>query len=292
MRRYAIGLIIYLLALVVVSALASPWVYWGVEEFYPDRWPFRRVFNRVLMVSALVLAWPLARYWGVRWREIGFLDVPAVAVRHWIAGFVLGVICLGVLTGAALVWGHRSWGDGVAWGRLAGFLASGTAVGFFEEILFRGLFFLAVISGLRQGAVGGVAVLGSLFFATAHFVKAADPEGAVHWASGWEVWAGMGGQLAVMADLAARWSCLFLVGVVLCLLTARTRTLWAAMGLHAGWVFGLKSAHALTSGGGPGSFWFPRDLMSGGVALLLLVVLAAWFGTDWKRSIVQEEDRR
>jgi uncharacterized protein len=279
MRRILWGLLFFFGGIILLSAMLSPWIYWGVDFYFPGDVPFRRVFNRVLMLAALGLLWPLAHIWGIRsWRELGIHSLKKVAVDLplW---FGWGVVTVAGLYVVQILAGERAWVGSWAWLRGLEFLVSAWAVGLLEEILFRGLMFLALFRVLKDyaGSWIRVAVLTSLFFATTHYLKATNPPGEITWNSGWISWGIMLSEFRDLQMLALRWLSLCLVGLVLCVLAKRTNTLWGCMGLHAGWVFGLKMLNQTTEWkGGAGSWWFQADILSGlSAEMMLLGVL--WF---------------
>ncbi len=64
-------MLFYLLAIVAASAVLTPLACWGAEALGWS-YPVRRVFNRVIMVSALLLLWPLVKFLRVGgWRQCG-----------------------------------------------------------------------------------------------------------------------------------------------------------------------------------------------------------------------------
>lgn len=290
MKRIFTGLLLFFGGIILLSAFITPWVYLGVEHFFPGEAPFRRVFNRVLMISALVLLWPLAKFWGIqRWSEIGFRKEGGAGkdILEWLGW---GLLTVGGLFVLQLLIGQRVWGwrgeDAVFW-KMMGFVMSAGLIGFLEEILFRGVLFLALLR-LVQGRVVGVAVVTSIFFSTTHYLKAVNPVGEIGWFSGVEAWGLMLMEMGNMEMLALRWVSLFIVGLVLCALAYRSGTLWGCMGLHAGWVLGLKTFNQATEWkGASGSWWFQPDVLSGLAAeimLLALLGLILWRGKNLIRN--------
>ena len=73
---------------------------------------------------------------------------------------------------------------------------------------------------------------------------------------------------------------LFAVGLVLGYARWRTRALWLPTGLHAGWVFGLKSFSAASRHAAANNLWFGEDLRHGVVPVAVVVLtgvgVAAW----------------
>ena len=79
--RTARAIVVYALAVVVLGALLAPWLFWLVQWLaatfswaeWMARHPFKRIFNRSLMIVALVGLWPLLRYVGIRsWSTFGY----------------------------------------------------------------------------------------------------------------------------------------------------------------------------------------------------------------------------
>ena len=68
---------------------------------------------------------------------------------------------------------------------------------------------------------------------------------------------------------------LVLVGWILGYTVVRTRSLYMAIGLHAGWVFALRSFSGLTRRNAEPSLWFGAELQTGLASLLLLAATLA-----------------
>ncbi len=108
--------------------------------------------------------------------------------------------------------------------------------------------------GFAIAGVPGAVLLGVLtfFFAIIHFLKPPDdftiPVTQVTWSSGFAVIRAIFAHFGNVKFLLAEFFTLFAVGWVLVWARIRTGSLWASVGLHAGWVFGLKYFSALTKG--------------------------------------------
>ncbi|MDR0532973.1 MAG: CPBP family intramembrane metalloprotease, partial [Verrucomicrobiales bacterium] len=272
MRRVVLGIVFYLLAIVVVSAVLTPLAAWGTEAL-GWHFPVKRVFNRTIMVSALLLLWPLVKFLRINsWRQCGLaVSGPALArVPWWLA---LGIFTIVVLYLGQWLAGVVVWDAHLVWYKPLGFLLTGLLVGVLEELMFRGVFFLAFASE-DKGRTLLLAVLGSAFFATAHFIKAQNPAGEVNWLTGWLIWAEMGSHFLVWQELVMRWLTLFWTGMMLCAVSWRYGTIWAAVGLHAGWVLALKTAEGLVrTQAASGSVWFAPSVLEGLWPALLLMVM-------------------
>ncbi len=233
----------YAIATVLISALVAPWVYWGVQllaQTFDFQWlarqPFRRVFNRVILVVALVGLWPLWRTLRMRsWHHVGWLRHPD-AMRHLVTGFAMGAVSL-VLAVLAMVWlDHQT----LSWDRtglaiavaLLRFMAVACVVAVIEETFFRG-----GIQGAmqRDGGFVPALVITSTVYSAVHFLKPKWNK-TVEWWSGFDyvgtvLTQSFHGKTALVGFVS-----LFLVGCVLGWAYYRTRALYLSVGLHAGWV--------------------------------------------------------
>jgi membrane protease YdiL (CAAX protease family) len=114
-------------------------------------------------------------------------------------------------------------------------------VAILEEIFFRGMIFKGLIEDTRPATAFAVA---NLFYAAVHFVKPAkqfpfgglDPLAGVRY-----VVRALEPLLdpAILPGLCG----LFVIGLVLSYAFMRTGSLYLSIGLHAGWVFGIKGSH-------------------------------------------------
>jgi len=228
-------LLLLVLALLAVTAVASPWVAWGVMALLDRPFTFSRVYNRVfevLLVVGLALTWRrldlgTAAEIGLRrrgwWRQLG------IGLRVGFLGIGLGLVACALL--GALDPELRY--PPLKTVRKAA-LGAGAAViiGIGEEVLFRGVLLRRLG---RDFGVGLGVVLTTAIYAMVHAIGrgARTPlEGA--W-SGVEQTAVLFAPLADPAkvpDLAG----LTLLGLVLAAARLRTGGLWMSIGIHAAWV--------------------------------------------------------
>src|SRR5581483_10714672 len=257
------ALLVFVLVVFVGGALLAPWLYWLTQAIAPGSHlagsPFHRFVNRSLLGLALIGIWPLLRSLGARsWREVGLVN-PAGEWRRVASGFALG---FGSLSAAEL--GRKLLG------------AAGTAVivSVLEEILFRG----AIFGGLRRIWDWRFALLlSSAIYAIVHFMESARLSGPVTWTSGLELLPRMLRGFADWQTVIPGFFNLTLAGSLLALAYQRTGNLYLSMGLHAGWIFWLKSYGMVTSTvPGAHSWFFGTDkLIDGWLALLVLAFALA-----------------
>ncbi len=254
----AIGL--YAIVVVVLGALFAPWLFWVVQwtatHVAAAKWlteyPFRRVFDRSVMIVALVGLWPLLRSVGIRsWSAVGYVRAPGWW-KHVLAGFAIGLGSLVVALAISIAFGVRSLAVDRSAGEIVGavlrYALVGIVVALIEETFFRGALQGAFQRGMN---VTAAVILTSLIYSALHFLKpkgvhiAAD---AVTWRSGFACLAGIATRSFAERDVLVGLVTLFLAGCILGLAYAKTRALYLSIGLHAGWVLANESARRLGAG--------------------------------------------
>lgn len=249
------ALVIYLAVVFLGAAILAPWVYLGAQwlaSHAPSfsglaRQPFHRYVNRCLYVVALAGLWPLLRALQIQsLREIGFSE-PARNGRRLLAGFGLGFATLATAAFLALSNGAREAAGDLTLPLLAKLFfkaaSSGLVVAFLEETLFRGVAF----GGLRKSLVPGLALLlSAALYSVVHFYEKPAPPETVTWFSGFETLGRMFHGVADADRLIPGFLTLLVAGMILAWAFHSTGSLWFSIGLHAGWVFWLKSYGTLT----------------------------------------------
>ena len=235
------------------------------------------------MFLAALLLLPLAvralRIGG--WRDLGLQPDPR-AWTHLALGFVAAG---GLLWGLGLLlWGlgiYEPRGSAVPWAALGGFLLTAAVVAAAEEAFFRGA--LLGLTG-RTAAPGAALVFVSALFAVLHFLK--PPEhavavGAVRWWSGFAFLPKTFWQWHEPGLVLGGFTTLFAVALVLGYARLRTRALVAAVGLHAGWVFGLKSFGKVSRHPAAPGPWIGGDLLHGLAPVLIVLLTGAVVWVSW-----------
>jgi uncharacterized protein len=278
----AIGL--YAIAVVLLGALCAPWMFWTIQWIaahvaafkWLAEYPFRRIFDRSVMVVAAVGLWPLLHNIGIRsWNELGYVPTRGWW-KHALIGFALGLGSLVIATGISVALGARSLAFDKSAGEIAGAVVRYTLVGIvvalIEETLFRG----AIQGAFQRGMNTAVAViLASTIYSALHFLK---PKGvnisadAVTWSSGFTCLTGIVTRSFAERNVVIGFVTLFLAGCILGLAYAKTRALYLSIGLHAGWVLANESARWFGAGR------IVEDMMAWPVLALLLLVVG-WLCT-------------
>lgn len=189
---------------------------------------------RGLYVVGLYLILMGAAWWV--WRLDGLRVTAAFSASRWLAGWGVGLVGLGLLTGVEMALGLAKPARGATVdpvGLLTAALVA-TAFGLSEEVLFRGF-----ILGLMRRSLPPFAAiwLSGIVFAALHFLRPVD-----------------------MRDVWVPFVALASAGALLGACRLRTGSLWLGIGLHSAWVW------FITANGQQGLLAFPEAgrLWSGG----------------------------
>lgn len=234
------SLVLLFLVAPVIGLLVSPWLYRmlqlvAAEGSVLDA-PFHRVAARAVLVAVALFFYPAYRLSGLRGLVGCGLPVAPDRTALIRRGFMLGfsgmllIYLLGVVLDV-FVWDTGNRTLPVLIRKSIGALVGGFAVSVFEEILFRGFIFgvLRKASGLLPAVI-----FGSLFFAAVHLMRPVNPPEIDQWNSGFLLFGNLFARAA--GTIWQEAGTLFFMGVVLSLLCYWTRSVYLAIGLHAGWV--------------------------------------------------------
>lgn len=280
-------LIIYLIFVFLGAALLSPLFYQSVQSFSRHSSlggkfvgePFHRYVNRLLVFFAFVGVWPFLRALNISpGRDFGLATFPL----HWrksVAGFFLGFASLAILAIGIVQAGVRTPDFQRTFPTLfiGLFRSASTAVvvAFLEEILYRG----ALFGTLRKTTSWLKAlIISSAVYALCHFFGKAESPIVINWLSGFFTLGSMFRGFIDLHALVPGFINLFLVGAILAWAFQRTGNLFFSIGLHAGWIFWLRSLSLLTDKvpAAPSVMWGGSKMIDGWAAsVVLLAVLAA-----------------
>jgi membrane protease YdiL (CAAX protease family) len=281
MRPYR-SLLIFISVVFIGGALLAPWLYWLVQSLAPDSTlahsPFPHFVSRSFLWLALLGSWPLARSLGAKsGKELGLVR-PAGEWGRLAAGFALGFGSLACLAIIVLAARGRALNHTLTASQLGAELTSAALtaliVSVLEEILFRG----AIFGALRRVADWRFALLlSSMIYAIGHFLETAGLNGPVAWTSGLEMLPRMLRGFGNWEVVIPGFFNLTLAGLLLGLAYQRTGTLYFSIGLHAGWIFWLKSFGLLTNPVSDARLWLfgTKKLIDGWLALTVLSVVLA-----------------
>jgi membrane protease YdiL (CAAX protease family) len=282
--RPIVNIVAYFAAVVLLGALLAPWLHAAAQVVAGHGWmrflsevEFQKYFNRSLLIAALVLLWPLVRTMRIAsWAQLAWQRD-----RRWwqrlLTGFFIAGICVSAMGCAYIAAGLYRWKTDPPFDKIPPLLLSAFVVAFIEETLFRGF-----LLGIFQRACRPLTALGwvTFIFAAVHFLKPDESVqvAEVHWFSGLALVPHLFHQFAEPMTLLAGFTTLFVLGWVLGDATLRTRSLWLAIGLHAGVVFVKMSFSKMTKRDGLALPWAGNELQIGlvPVAVLSLCGLLAW----------------
>jgi len=267
----------YFIAIVVGGALLAPILFWSAQALathgvfpFLTKYDFDTFFHRAILIAAVLLLWPLLRVSAVR----GLGDLGLAPNPHWPRdvsfGVLLSVIPL-LVCGVVLIALHvYSFRHVFVWPRLGQVLLAAISVPFIEETFFRGIV-LGILLRTGRKLLSVVAV--SALFAAVHFLKGSEWEPAiVTWTSGFQ---SIGDAFAGFSDLmmvAAAFATLFLIGCILADARVLTRSLWLAIGLHAGWIFASGMFSWLARRQTDALPWLGKNLLVGIIPLGLAAI--------------------
>jgi uncharacterized protein len=286
-------LLLYLLVVMLGGALLAPLLFdlgqtalpWlqssssGLAQWLAsaiDRAHFTRFFNRAVLVCAVVFIWPFLRSVQLDRSLLPAWRPFTSGLRQWLTGFALAVGLLLLMGFVFYQLGAYRLRTEPGWWKLGEPITAALGASIVEEFFFRALL-LGLL--LRTMTTRSAVLWATFVFAIVHFLK--PPEGwkiaddQVVWHSGFAVLAQIARGFGDIDFLIAEFATLFAVGWVLTHARMQTGALWAGIGLHAGWVFGLKWFTGLMSYQKGWLPWIGPNLKIGLVPLVL-VLLTGW----------------
>ena len=238
----------FIAAVLLLGALLAPPMFWAAKAVghslniaFLNKLAFTSVYDRAALLVALCGLWPLFKAMQLRRDEVVGVTPFSIGKKQILTGFFMAVLLIILMSVICMNFGVFKMAKMPAW---AGFLlplVSGFSVAFLEEFLFRG----AVLSVLTRstGLRGGV-LWTTILFATVHFLKPpaheAIADADVGWGTGFWVVTQLFRGFASLESIVPEFLLLFGVGLVLALARRITDGLWLGIGLHAGWVAGMK----------------------------------------------------
>ncbi len=235
------SLLTLFIAAPLLAALLSPWVYRWLQSFAEEDSmldaPFYRVTARLVLILVALLLVPAYKLSGMQGRDDWGLRKISSRWKWVGVGLAIGVgsMLITYLLGSALgvfVWDTRGKAVSYLIRKTVQAVLGGLFIGFFEEILFRGYIQNALRKSL--GLLPSI-LIGSAFFSIVHFMRPLNPEVMGEWNSGLLLF---GNLFARAGDSFLQEACtLFCMGAVLATITHWMRSVWLAIGLHAGWVW-------------------------------------------------------
>ena len=227
--------------ILILSAILAPLLH----HFLPYSFP--RIFNRIIMVSALLAVVIFVRFrkemfvrFGMDWRKdsrqlfwTGFLTVSVVLVLFTVTQLLIGNAHVELRDYVGSKWVYK----------IVGCISGAFLIGIIEEFFFRGFIFTSLRDKAFRGSIPLAMIVTSLFYSALHFVSIRKP--VISQDPGFlDSLKMIAAPIQSFADWQAVWPAaigLFLFGMVLNYCAVRTRSLYASIGLHAGAVFFVRT---------------------------------------------------
>jgi membrane protease YdiL (CAAX protease family) len=287
------ALALYLLTVVVFSALASPWVFrflhaiasHGAALGWLKEVDFQAVLNWLLILSAIAGALVLlAAQRSLSLQAMGLAPSPhglaqVLAGAAVAAGSVAVVLAVG-LGSEVFSWDTRK-PVAMIVSESATTLLAAALLAMSEEFFFRG----CLLGWLRQHAHRIVALAAvTLFYAICHFMNGGRSPSIdeITWLTGFQTLWQYTGRLVGDWRWLPKFTMLVLVGLTLGWCFLQTSLLYLSIGLHGGWVFAGKMLFFVTRvDAGQARWWFgygkllgsPISIVAVGTVFLLMLWL-------------------
>ena len=274
---------VFLLGTLVLGAALAPVLFWCSQPLlelpalsFLKETDFSRFFERAVLLAAVLLAFPVMQWIGVR--QFHDLKITWAWNRAWLlpAGFLVAGIVIAFWGWLAMKAGLAEFKVRPPWNLLPNLLLTAMSVAVIEELLFRGILF----GLLRQTTPTWLAA--TLVSATFSIIHPLRPGVAgtdnITWHSGFDLLYQTVSHFNDPVDLISGFLTIFVLGLVLAHATVKTGALWLPIGLHAGVVFTKMSFNKLTRHLRDLPPWFGQDLTAGygSIAILLLLWLLVW----------------
>jgi uncharacterized protein len=292
------ALAVYIVTVFAGGALIAPWLHalvgWGAEQIPALEGlayqPFHRYVNRCFMVIAILGLWPLAKVARMSLADTGWSGSDD-RWRMLRTGLLVGFISLAIPAAICVVLPGRSfsWPENGALivKHFVNAIAAAVLVSVLEESVFRGVVFGALKRNVPLVAAVGIS---SFIYALVHFFERTRHDGDVLWSSGLALLPKMLRGFGAWEQIVPGFFALSIAGIILALAVKTTGSLYFSIGLHAGWIFWLKTYKFFTRPMDESHAWFwgTGKLIDGWVAFAVL--LATWWWLARKHFFVREKE--
>jgi hypothetical protein len=242
------------LALILVAALSYP-----LTRLSGNALGITTILSRgtlLLVFAGLILG---ARRLGIGWRQVGLPAGHALFVRQIGIGLGLGLVMLGLHVAVIMALDIRVFSEVQAARHpsvpmlLLKHIGVALLLATSEELLFRGLTFAILAKFVKPAYVIGIT---SFYYVLPHFLRSRLKlgENELHWDSGFTLLADAVGNGFAEADFSS-FLALLCAGVFLgCVRARAAQGLGYCIGIHAGWVFVIRTCKSFTYDGNAGPF--------------------------------------
>jgi len=284
MKSYLKISLILLLSISITIFLAP--IFAGILPFH-----LYKIINRIALLVTLSSFYYFREY-------LGFGNIKSLGYslnRRWwqllLVGLILSIISMLIIAFIMLRTSSRFVTPGISfllWVKyIAIYLLAGILVALIEETFFRGFLMQCL---LKDTHLTAALIITNLFYAGVHFLK---PHGMPK-IEVLTLAVSLKSVLVFFKPLFTRWAeiwpsflGLFLLGMALSFAYLRTRSLALPIGLHAGWIIGIKLLTAGTDITKPSSFWMggnPLACPLGWAMLITFLAVLGWHSRVWEKG--------
>ncbi|MGB0581052.1 MAG: lysostaphin resistance A-like protein [Limisphaerales bacterium] len=298
--RLLVALAIYILFVFVGGALVAPGLHsiaqWGAEQFPAVEklayQPFHRYVNRCFMVIAIVGLLPLSKIAKLSLADTGWV-AGADRWKLLRKGLFVGFVSLAIPAALCVLVGERNLYAPPTFSKLlthfGNAIGAAVLVSILEESVFRGV----VFGSLKKHTSLPLAVgITSGIYALVHFFERTRHEGEVLWSSGLALLPKMMRGFGEWDMIVPGFFSLTVAGIILAMAVRTSGSLYFSIGLHAGWIFWLKSYKFFTRpvDENHALFWGSGKLIDGWIAFIVLV--GVWVVLSKRNFLMATEVKR
>lgn len=289
LMKKAFLFILSFVAVLLLAVFLSPLLY----QILPYK--FERIFNRIVMVGTLICVALFVRIKKETFTEYGLIWQKD-SLRFLMTAFLAPVVVLSLYVGVQILVGEAvfSLKDVSVWKwiqRILIAVLTGLLIGTIEEFFFRGVIFKNLGRFLKPfhtpgvwvntpqgcGTVGLVCslVVTNIFYSIVHFVHAKKPfvDSTPDFIDGFRLLAAPFSSFAHFGSFWPGFVGLFIFGLMLSGLTLKTKSLYPAIGLHAGAVFFIKTDGLWVDFSTTNMIWGSGKMYDGFVGWAALAIL-------------------
>jgi len=262
-------------AVLLLAVFLSPLLY----QILPYK--FERIFNRIVMVGTLICVALFVRIKKETFAEYGLIWQKD-SLCFLLTALIAPVLVLSIYVALQIAVGEAvfSLRDVSAWKwvqRILLAVSAGLLIGTIEEFFFRG----AVTNGLRKIwsspklGLGLTLLITNLFYSIVHFVHAKKPfvDSTPDFIDGFRLLAAPFSSFAHFGSFWPGFVGLFIFGLMLSGLTLKTKSLYPAIGLHAGAVFFIKTDGLWVDFSATNMIWGSGKMYDGFIGWIALAIL-------------------
>lgn len=232
----------FIVAVTGAGAAAWPLYTWLALETWIEFAKFAKWFA-ILAVAAATVA-VLKRRGRLHWADVGFTPASRPVAYLLGTGFAAGFAMLASLGVVFLLIGVRTADADVSAAAIASklifsIIPAALAISLIEETYFRGVQFGALV---RERRIAAAVTLPAAVYTVVHFLNPQTPAGDVEpgWFHGVTLMLSAPAEICRTSDCTGAIVTLFAAGVLLSLVRLLGGHLLTCIGIHAGWIAGIK----------------------------------------------------